>query len=493
MIRRRRNGGPRACLRRERQRHRAWVGILLALAVAVGGCSGGSGGSSERAPDSLRWPGQPTGKVDITAVDAFGSPVAGASVEITKTGSGLAVLQNARLTTDANGRAAAVFPAGSLTVRADLPGLSGYSTATLEKNRSLSLTVTLFPTPDGAKGFARAEVVENGVSADGTTLEFTVQLIGGTDVNEIPVLRPCSPDSSNDSPAFVADCVAGPAGFDAPYAGAESDNALNAEYRPGTGNVDYRYSATLMIGQDDQTVLADPGDQRLLAARHFFEIAVQTQSPVLLAAFASNDPTSGRPSLLPRQPVTLFPVDNPQFTTNGRSYFGALDTLATMEGGASPLLAAVGQMIDFNASVPGTRKPALVVVSGPGNDCGAATACRAQVLQLVERSRATGVPIVTVGMHAQGAGDPEVLGLLAGGANGSAAFWLDDLTKLPNSLRTLGRWLSGDSSSLEATFRIRSPVPGAFASGRVVKGEVVVPVCPWDCFEVPVPFVLRIP
>lgn len=82
---------------------------------------------------------------------------------------------------------------------------------------------------------------------------------------------------------------------------------------------------------------------------------------------------------------------------------------------------------------------------------------------------------------------------VTGEVPGSAAFWLDEPRQLPNTLRSTGLWLSGESSYLGATFRIRSPVPGASASGRVVKGKVVVPVCPGDCYEVQVPFVLRIP
>jgi len=475
---------------------RQWTWIILVLGLALGGCSGGSGegGSSGQTAAEMRWPGQPIGKVSITAVDVFGSPVADASVEIVRTAP-----SNARavLRTDAAGRAVSSFPAGDLFVSVSTLELGGSVSGTLLAGRDLALKATLYPNQTAAGGVARAAVTPDGISADGTTLEFTVQLIGGAAAPDVfidgPYLRPCEPDSANDSPAFVADCVAGPAGFDAPYAGAESKKALKVAYLGGTGNLDLRYSATLMIGQDDQAALVDPGDQRLIAARYFFEVATQTSSPAMLAAFASNDPTSGRPSLLPQQPVTLFPTGSPQFTTNGRSYFGTLDTLATMEGGASPLLAAIAQMIDFNAGAAGARKPALVVVSGPGNDCGAATACRAQVLQLVGRSRATGVPVVTVGVHAQGSGDHEVLGLFAGGAEGSAAFWLDDPKQLPNTLRTLGPWLSGDAPSVEATFRIRSPVPGAFASGRVVKGQVDVGICPWDCYGVPVPFVLRIP
>jgi len=472
------------------------VAAIVALAVAVGGCSGGSGdgGGGEQASAGMRWPGEPIGKVSITVVDGFGSPVAGASVEILRT-----TPSNAKvvLRTDAAGRATSSFPAGDLFVSASTLDLGGTASGTLGGGRELALKTTLYPLQTAAGGVARAAVTPGGISADGTTLEFTLQLISGAAAPDVfidgPYLRPCEPDSANDSPAFVADCVAGSAGFDAPYAGAESKKASKVAYLGGTGNLDLRYSATLMIGQDDQTVLADPGDQRLLAARYFLEAASQNSSPVLLAAFAANDPIGGRPSLLPQQPVTLFPTGSPQFTTNGRSYFGTLNTLATMEGGASPLLAAIGHMIDFNAGAAGARKPALLVVSGPGNDCGAATACRAQVLQLVERSRATGVPVVSVGVHARGSGDHEVLGLLAGGADGSAAFWLDEPKQLSNTLRTLGPWLSGDAPSLEATFRIRSPVPGAFASGRVIKGQVDVGICPWDCYLVPVPFALRIP
>jgi len=70
-------------------------------------------------------------------------------------------------------------------------------------------------------------------------------------------------------------------------------------------------------------------------------------------AFAAGDAGSGQLALLPHRPTTIYPVDLPAFTTDGASFYATIDTLATLEGGASPLHAAIDDLVEFTtASAP---------------------------------------------------------------------------------------------------------------------------------------------
>jgi hypothetical protein len=84
--------------------------------------------------------------------------------------------------------------------------------------------------------------------------------------------------------------------------------------------------------------------------------------------------------------------------------------------------------------------------------------------------------------------------LLGQAGEGSAAFWAGDPALLPTVLLGVREYLGAARPSIMATFRIRSPVAGAFASGRVVTGWVNLTYCPWDCDAVVrLPFAVRIP
>jgi len=97
------------------------------------------------------------------------------------------------------------------------------------------------------------------------------------------------------------------------------------------------------------------------------------------------------------------------------------------------------------------------------------------------------------------AGDAEAPFMnLLGQATGGGAFWADDPDSLVGLLAQVRRHLSSGSPTYRARFRIRSPVTGAFASGRVVMGRVGLDYC-WDdgmawfgCESLTVPFAVRI-
>ena len=198
---------------------------------------------------------------------------------------------------------------------------------------------------------------------------------------------------------------------------------------------------------------------------------------------------------MPQKPVTVFPLENPQFTADGRSYFATVDQLGALEGGASPLLAAIDRTLDFAAADPQQDAKALVVVTnGRDNTCGTRSECRSILEALVRKSKASGVAIVAVGLEdAAGTADHEALGLLSQGTGNGAAFWAPIPTQLPMVLGDVHSFLARSKDTLEVAFRIQSPVVGAFASGRTVIGQVSLEVCPMSCSYNLIPFVVQVP
>ncbi len=200
--------------------------------------------------------------------------------------------------------------------------------------------------------------------------------------------------------------------------------------------------------------------------------------------------------MLPNQPVTIFPLANPTFTTDGRDYFPVIESLATLEGGGSPLHAALGQLIDFAASAapPGSRRAVVVLASGGISDCGTLADCRAAQDTMLEQSAAADVSVVAVSLSdASGRIDRERLGTIAQSEHG-AVFWAQDATQVPTVFGRLPEILGGRHSAIDVSIRLESPVAGAFASGRTIVGTMQLVICPWDCTELlDVPFALRVP
>jgi hypothetical protein len=352
------------------------------------------------------------------------------------------------------------------------------------------------PTAEATGGIARAWVSAGGVSADGRTLEFSLQIVQVPTSGEYWAygtgavrVAGCTPDPDNDMPRFRPDCIAGADSFDASYEGlAVSVKKVGAAGHATPG------AAVLLIDQSTNVVVNDPADARLFAAKYFLALASESARTVL-AAFSSDEPASGQFSLLPQKPVTVFPLENPQFTADGRSYFATVDQLGALEGGASPLLAAIDRTLDFAAADPQQDAKALVVVTNGRDDtCGTRSECRSILEALVRKSKASGVAIVAVGLEdAAGTADHEALGLLSQGTANGAAYWASNPKQLTMVLGDVHSFLARSKDTLEVAFRIQSPVVGAFASGRTVIGQVSLEVCPFDCSYTVIPFVVQVP
>lgn len=486
-----------------------WILIVMLAVQAVGlaGCDG-SGGSGVGAPSGSppQTTGQqPTGRgtLIVDVADALGQPMAGATVRVYTPRSE----EDRQGVADGSGRAEFTgVIAGRLSVAA--VGIESYGflpDTTLAGDSVLRLTLIALPSGASAGGIARVTIPSGGLSADRSTLEFTLDIVQvasddageywawGTDAVRIVA---CTPDPTNDLPRFQPDCVSGTGDFDSAYTGSQNGSALSLSRIEVQDRVDLgrpSYSAALLIDQSDPVIHGDPGDRRLFAAKYFLGLRAP-ESLVALAVFAVDDRSGNRFSPLPQQPLSFLPLENPQFTADGRSLFATVDQLGTLEGGATPLYSAVERALDFVAAGPRRDVNAVVIVTnGVDDTCGSRVECRELRDAVVMKSRATGIRIVSIGLGKAAPVDHEALAILAQGADGSAAFWIDDSSQLAMTLGNTSEYLADSKDRLRATFRIQSERVGAFERGRTVLGQVRLEVCPWDCNYTYIPFAIQIP
>jgi len=480
---------------------------LAALWVATAGCSGGSGGDGSRgAPTTLiaqPTTPKPTGRVNlvVTVTDLLDAPVPGARIDVSSKWAD--ELRSA--VTDANGRAeiAGVID-DAVTVSAwardqhgypndgnvNLPSLGGRGTVNVYVEIEPSLVAPVL-------GITGAHVVAGGVRDDGRTLEFSLGMLRLGD-SASPRILDCVPDTTNDEPRFQPDCLAGAEGFDATYGVLNNGSPLSTSkvavccydgiWAPSL-------SSTLLLDQSGKVTSSDPGNYRLFAAKYFLTWG-ELDRRVSLAAFAADDAASGQRALLPQQPLTIFPIENPVVGAAGRELFPTVDALGSLEGGGAPLYDALDRLIDFAAPGPDEISTIFVVTDGRDTTCGTYSQCKERRRQVLQKSRDRKVTITTVGASAGATGaDREALGALSQGSyeGDRAAFWGSYSSHLPATLRTAllnQRW---PENRRDATFQIQAPRAGTFVSGRTVIGTVQIRVCPEFCGDVEIPFTVEIP
>lgn len=421
----------------------------------------------------------------MTARDAFGAAVPDAEIMLLySSGTGF---WETRARTDAAGMAT-IEGAPDNTYAVLLAAESLYGTqyqASRVAENEMDFDVTLHPSAPLAPGIGDVEVTD--VSDDGRLLSFSARLyIIETYADEsswywgdIEVL-PC------------ADCIAGPGGFTAAYTGS---SLSNERVEPEPEPVPDPLAIALLLDQGGDVAVHDPADKRLLAAR-YLSTRLGADDAMAVAAFAADDAGTGQAALLPNKPVTIFPVDNPAFATDGRSFFPAIDSLATLEGGAAPMYGALQEMVAFAAgAAPADSRRAVVAVASHGaSDCGAPADCGAAQQALLDQSASTGVAVVAVDI-ADPAGRFDVAGLgpIAQFGHG-AVFWATAADQVPTIVGRIPEVLDGRHVAIDVTIQLESSVAGAFAPGNTVGGTLQVIVCPWDCSVLMgFPFGLRVP
>jgi hypothetical protein len=483
----------------------ALLATLLALGIAA--CGGGGGGRSDSVGVASGTAASgSSATVVITVTDAFGAPVQGA----------FATLESARgaysqAYTDSRGRAAFVnvpsgtadlYAAASNTSTDDAP-FAGYANGvTVPPTGRVELEITLRPAaPWTSIVVAPATVEPAGLAPDGRSLEFSLRLIylpmglhgdyGGEELDTIAI-RACTPDQNNDQPTYQADCVSGPAGFDAPYDVVEGGKPLAVTKVPGGASVPF--TAALLLDQSHTITANDTFDSRLPAVKYFL-ISKGATAAVGLAAFAADDNSAGNLSPLPRKPVTILPQADSRFTTSGSDLFSTVDSLASSEGGVAPLYTSIDNMLDFtatNASIEGPRA-VVVLTTGPDDTCGSAAQCQAAREALVEKSRATGVAIVSISLTGESEqANGHALSEMAE-ASGGVTLWANYAKQLGALFGALPSLLDGSAEVRETTFRIESSIDGTFQSGRTVFGTLLFETCPYGCIDTEIPFAVRIP
>ncbi|NJN53033.1 MAG: VWA domain-containing protein [Gammaproteobacteria bacterium] len=239
----------------------------------------------------------------------------------------------------------------------------------------------------------------------------------------------------------------------------------------------------------------DPWDARLLAAK-FFLAGKIAGARVALAAFAADDVASGEASELAQQPVTFFPLGNARFVDAGETLFSAIDSLASLEGGAAPLYAAIDASLDFTAThsakattPSGKRRAVVVLTDGLDDTCGNPAQCSAMRDAVIARSRAEEIDIVTIGQPSL-AGDARALTALT--QDGGTALWAED-HQLAIVFGALGPVLDGSAPSHVMRFRVETTTMGVFQSGRTMLGRLKIEICPFDCFSMSIPVAVPIP
>ena len=499
------NATSSARIERGTPRVRRFVLIAIGVALGIGGCGGGggSGGNPSGGSVAKGGPAEPPapaafGTVNVSVKDMFGAPVDGAGVTLIITRIGdTSPTFSVEKKTDATGTAVFRVVAARVSASAAYDEIVSMSGGTPEvdgpKDTPLDLAITLVATGGNATfGVASASVEPNAVAADGRSLEFSLRLLTPLDADYNWITMDfCIPDTANDAGGFQPDCIKGPAGFDAAYEAANSGEPLSVATTNASA---VPFSAALLVDQSRNIVVNDPTDARLFVMKYFLTTKRATDR-VVLAAFASDEPASGEFSSLPKQPVSIFPVENPQFTTSSSDLFPTIDALDQLEGGVAPLYASIDRMLDFtvkNASIS-TRRAVVVLTDGRDDTCGTPAQCQTAQEALITKSRATGVAIVTLGLAVPppGLANARALSELAE-LSGGAALWADGPRDLGSLFEGLSGVLDGSATITTARFRIESTTDGAFQSGRTVHGTAHYDRC-WDCATRDIPFAVQIP
>jgi hypothetical protein len=292
-------------------------------------------------------------------------------------------------------------------------------------------------------------------------------------------LADCSEDDGDSSQPH---CVrGGTAQFDVDYT-VESATPAGFQFIDPDPDGPVPYAAALLLDSSESIATTDPTDARIFANKQYLE-GIGNNDRVMLAAFA-DDVDSQLPEDLTIYPCDASPCPAPEFTNDGESLFPSLDSLATLEGGGTPLYDSLGQMLtvvddtaDALPSPPANLRRAVVLFSD-GRDiyCDDVQPdpfqnCTDQRVAVANQSEQLGVDILTIGLGDNV--DSLAMAELALRGRGSYLF-AQDSTQLIPMYSVLGQLLSKTLPIYEMVWTVNSAVPGAFNSNRAVIGRLTV-------------------
>jgi hypothetical protein len=463
---------------------------VLAIALStLAGCGGGGGGGDDGPP--------PTGTLKATVVDEFGAPVADAAVAVTVD----ATSRNG--TTNNNGVATiGSLPPGAADVEISLETFqTKTASATIRANETATLDVELVRNTQAAGGVFTTSAV-GAATENGKVLTIELQVVV-VDQHSRPIdtltaadfsLPACTPTTPDPDPD-ASECVRFPEdnSVDLAYM---VDNASAASFALVPGAAEADYAAALMLDQSGSIRDTDPTNARLFSAKAFVQtVDAASGDSVLLTAFAGLDDGTK----LPQTPLWF----GGEFTSDGASYFDALDALGSEAGGGTPLyrvlfpeptdpLAEAGfteGLIDYTvAHAPaGLQKAVVIFTDGEDNECTGPTDCTAKRRRVIDHANAAGVSLFTIGLSNQV--NFEALGELARDTNGIFLF-AENAEQLIPLYGSLGKLLSRSLPTYTMRWTVRADTDNTFVSGHSVFGHLQID---GGGTPVTVPFIVGIP
>lgn len=226
------------------------------------------------------------------------------------------------------------------------------------------------------------------------------------------------------------------------------------------------YSALFMMDQSGSITGTDPNDARITAAKVFMS-NLGSGDEVGLAAFADG-------GSIPHSPVTAYSSHGQRYTASVDGFIGALDQLANLEGGNTPLYDAAIIGTDDVVNLGNNSNKAMMLFSD-----GADTSSQNGLDSAIGNADLQGVKIYTIGLS--DAVDKAVLARLAletGGAYSQAS----DARQLISLYGALGDYLAGHGQYYRAVWNVVRSSPfssGSFTTSIVINtgnGFLTVPI-----------------
>ena len=498
------------------RRGATWAAVLAA-AIGMSACGGGGSGQPPGGPSAAGGGPPPAvppsggtnanGAVRVRVTDLFGDAVAGASVSwLTATGA-------ATRKTDSEGVAQFDHLAGEGRLCAHHPvrghscGESSDEGSGAVHNGVLEWSRRLRPHVQPEAAVLSATVGPGGVSEDGRRLEVTLRVaVSGPLVDGSWFVHGegwgynglyaagCTARTGDELAARGPLCIRGLDGTDTPYSFGQVTGlgAARSIERPSVPT-----AVGLLVDQSDAGLSPDrlPNDSRLFAARLLTD-RLLPGTPVLLGAFASDDP-SGAASGLPQRPLTLFPVETPDYLTSRTEVFRVLYDLQELVGGGAPFYEAIAAGVDFmSARTPPERRRVLVVLAdGSDTSCGTPARCAALRRDIAGRLHDAEVELWVVAVDGDAdwclPGYCESVGQVDEGVSALARevsvpviVAPADGTGLGSPMELIRQWLEGPMTVQDISLYLTSETEGAFAPGSTVMGSMTGAnhsECPMGC------------